>query len=422
MTTVRLHATHSELVFCLCAIILVGLGEACGQWRQVTGLSATRIYSLLADNSTLYASAWGISRSTDNGATWTAPTGDPAYQMIIHNGLLEAAIYGQIIVSADSGTTWSYIFLDVEPIFAIVAQGQSVFAGSGILPNGEGGPVGIFRTVDDWSNYVQVNNGFLSVDTRALVSDAISVFAGTANGVFVTTNNGDYWMRTFFGIPDTDITALALRGSLLFAGTSSSHIYRSSDGGWNWTEASQGLPSAVAVRNFAFSGSTMFVGTSGGVFTSLNNGTTWQPTDAGPTRPTDITALAVSGALLFAGDANTGLWVDTLSHLVTDVNGEQSGERPVTSLLSQNYPNPFNPTTTIVYTVGGTGPQASDISEVRLSVYDILGRQVATLVKERKEAGRYSITFDASQLSSGTYFYRLQVGEVVQTQRMVLLR
>ncbi len=422
MTTARARATRLELFLLLFMIIFVGSGEAYGQWRQVTGLPVNHVFGLLAYNSMLYASTLGISRSTDNGATWTSPTGSPAYQMIIHNGLLEAAIYGQIMVSADSGTTWTYIFLDVEPIFAIVAQGQSVFAGSGILPNGEGGPVGIFRTVDDWTNYEQVNTGFLSIDTRALVSDAISVFAGTANGVFVTTNNGNYWTRTFFGIPDTDITALALHGPLLFAGTSNSHIYRSSDGGWNWTEASQGLPTAVAVRNFAFSGSTMFVGTSGGLFTSFNNGATWQPTDAGPTGPTDITALAVSGALLFAGDASTGLWVDTLSRLVSDVNAEQDEERPVSFSLSQNYPNPFNPVTNIEYTVGGFRHQASGVSEVRLSVYDILGREVATLVNEKKAPGKYSVEFDASGLSSGTYFYRLEAGTFTETRKIVLLR
>ncbi|HDQ44091.1 MAG TPA: T9SS type A sorting domain-containing protein, partial [bacterium] len=83
--------------------------------------------------------------------------------------------------------------------------------------------------------------------------------------------------------------------------------------------------------------------------------------------------------------------------------------------LSQNYPNPFNPTTMISYTI----PAAS---EVRLSVYDILGREVAVLVDENKTAGAHEVLFDGMSLSSGLYFYRLQAGDQVKTQKMMMLK
>jgi hypothetical protein len=88
--------------------------------------------------------------------------------------------------------------------------------------------------------------------------------------------------------------------------------------------------------------------------------------------------------------------------------------------LSQNYPNPFNPTTTIKYAIPKSvnGHQ----SLVRLSVYDVLGNEVATLVNKRQAPGNYSIKFDASKLSSGIYFYRLQNGSFVVTKKMILLR
>jgi glucuronoarabinoxylan endo-1,4-beta-xylanase len=83
--------------------------------------------------------------------------------------------------------------------------------------------------------------------------------------------------------------------------------------------------------------------------------------------------------------------------------------------LDQNYPNPFNPTTVVKYQL----PVAGD---VRLGVYDLLGREVAVLVNERKMAGTYEVRFDASGLSSGVYVYRLTSGVIAQSRRMVVLK
>jgi len=83
--------------------------------------------------------------------------------------------------------------------------------------------------------------------------------------------------------------------------------------------------------------------------------------------------------------------------------------------LEQNYPNPFNPTTVISF-------QVAAVSNVRLVVYDLLGREVATLVKERKEPGIYAVKFDAGRLASGPYYYRLYSGGHVSTRSMMLVK
>jgi hypothetical protein len=83
--------------------------------------------------------------------------------------------------------------------------------------------------------------------------------------------------------------------------------------------------------------------------------------------------------------------------------------------LSQNYPNPFNPFTTIHY-------QIPSRAHVTLTVFDLLGREVATLVDGMEEPGEKRATFDGSALASGVYFYRLRAGDFVQTRKLVLVR
>ena len=83
--------------------------------------------------------------------------------------------------------------------------------------------------------------------------------------------------------------------------------------------------------------------------------------------------------------------------------------------LEQNYPNPFNPTTTIVYSI-------PENAFVTMKVYDILGKEITTLINERKSAGNYSINFNASNLPSGVYFYRMQAESFVSTKKFVLLK
>jgi hypothetical protein len=98
---------------------------------------------------------------------------------------------------------------------------------------------------------------------------------------------------------------------------------------------------------------------------------------------------------------------------VTAVNS--GGAVPVEFTLKQNFPNPFNPTTTIDYTLPAS-------SRVLLKVYDVLGREIRTLVDERQIAGDHSVKLDGSNLASGVYFYRLQAGTYAETRKLLLLR
>jgi len=109
----------------------------------------------------------------------------------------------------------------------------------------------------------------------------------------------------------------------------------------------------------------------------------------------------------------SGLW-GTLGEVVTSVNSDAE-QIPAKFELKQNYPNPFNPSTTIRYSIAAA-------TRVVLRVYDILGRQVATLVDEDMQPGRYRTTFSAVELPSGVYFYQIQAGDFQRARKLIVIK
>ncbi len=114
-----------------------------------------------------------------------------------------------------------------------------------------------------------------------------------------------------------------------------------------------------------------------------------------------------------ADSVDAGFWY-LQNYNVTGVKSPTGGVAK-TYELYQNYPNPFNPSTVINYQLPTNG-------QVNLKVYDILGREVATLVNERENAGSYSVKFNGSRLASGVYFYRLTAGNFVSVKKLVVLK
>ena len=97
-------------------------------------------------------------------------------------------------------------------------------------------------------------------------------------------------------------------------------------------------------------------------------------------------------------------------------------DTPLEFSLLQNYPNPFNPTTTIQYSLPFQGSNGVKSQRVLLRVYDVLGREVATLVDEAKASGHYQVTWDARDVSGGVYFYRLQAGNSSAVRKLLILK
>ncbi|HQF43311.1 MAG TPA: T9SS type A sorting domain-containing protein [Ignavibacteriaceae bacterium] len=122
----------------------------------------------------------------------------------------------------------------------------------------------------------------------------------------------------------------------------------------------------------------------------------------------DVCAGSITGSGQIIGSG-------TICGNPTDVETEDQISLPKDFALAQNYPNPFNPSTIIEY-------QLPKVSNVSLKVYDILGNEIVTLVNENKEAGNYEVEFNASRISSGIYFYKLQADNKTFIKKMSVIK
>jgi hypothetical protein len=306
-----------------------------------------------------------------------------------------------------------------------------------------------------------------------------NIFAGTLfNGVFRSTNNGTSWSAVDSGLTSTYVQTLAISGTNLFAGTLHG-VFQSTNNGTTWNAINSGLPFytdiyALAILTNGKGDTNLFAGTYYGVWQhpfskfiatisldlysigfdlprdSLSQTKTLKITSSSSTpliidsvytmtkwftvaSVHDTVAEGDTVSLLISFSRNTARntsYFDTLyivsnsiysltkvPLMLTNITSvsQNSSSIPNSYGISQNYPNPFNPTTVVNY-------QLPINSFVTLKVYDMLGREVAILLNERKSAGYYSVTFNAVHLPSGVYFYRLQAGPYTQTKKIVLLK
>ena len=147
-----------------------------------------------------------------------------------------------------------------------------------------------------------------------------------------------------------------------------------------------------------------------GVYFSTDTGATWKY--AGLDSIT-VNQLVSYGDSTYAA-TNNGLYILTRTAVpVTSV--QHAANVPMSYALFQNYPNPFNPSTTIRF-------QLATKSRVTLKVYDILGREVETLVDGALDTGLHQVSFEASRFASGVYFYRIQAGSFAATKKLILLK
>jgi photosystem II stability/assembly factor-like uncharacterized protein len=338
-----------------------------------------------------------------------------------------------VFLSTNGGASWSAVGdrLLQSYVLSMTADGSNIFAGT---------LEGVFLLSEDGFTWKPVNNGLTNVYIRSLAANQGRIFAGTyGGGIFRSEDEGVSWTATNDGLTNFSILNFAFLASDVFAGTYGG-VFRSNPSVTSWTPIDLGSISPLASRNqphtpefategtsdatdvsapkavysLAVDGSDIYVGTYGmGVLRSTDDGQGWEPINSGLAN-LDLNKISVIGRDLYAGALDGQLWRLRLPDKVTDAGRLHDGI-PTHFILDQNYPNPFNPTTAISF-------QLSAVSDVKLIVSDLLGHVVATLAQGVYPEGRYSVEFDAKELSSGVYFCTLRAGRFADTKRLLLLR
>jgi ligand-binding sensor domain-containing protein len=379
----------------------------CGStWSAVNdGLTRAHILSLAVTDTNLYAGAegGGVFLSNDDGDNWKSLRRNATvYSMAINGTNIYAGGNQYLIHSTNNGTSWNWIPLGSSQISSFAMKDFYLFVGT----QGDG----VYRTSDNCSTWDTVNTGLTNIIINALYFHNTDLFAGTEDGIYLSTDNGDNWVVSNQGLTNLNVYTITDIEDSLFAGTGDG-VFLSTDNGANWNAFNSGLPSG-AISSFAASDSGLFAITVDGIHFLKNSSADW--ISVNEDLQFSPLCLMASDVYLFAGTRGGGVWRRPLSEMYTLL--EEYKSKPfLTFVLSQNYPNPFNPTTTIAFDL----PKASNVS---LKVYNILGEEVATLVSDRLSAGSYSYEWDASNLASGVYLYRLQAGDFVETRKMVVMR
>ena len=198
-----------------------------------------------------------------------------------------------------------------------------------------------------------------------------------------------------------------------------SNILRTYDGGYTWNRVDDDDFSKYFINDFTITddGELWAVGAGPGkgvIIKTANFGESWSvevdtlnyPLNAVSIKDSLIVAVGDNG--LIVKSKNNGLtWVDNKEEIITSKYN-----------LYQNYPNPFNPSTTIKYEIPGQA--RNDNINVTLKIYDILGREIATIVNEKQKPGNYEITWDGSDQTSGVYFYKLNAGNYLEDKKDVI--
>ncbi|MBA4251862.1 MAG: hypothetical protein C0425_08355 [Chlorobiaceae bacterium] len=376
------------------------------------------VYALTTDGTNLYVggqftTAGGVSARNIakwNGTSWSALGSG------INGSVESLARIGTVIyaggdfnsaggVTADNiaqwnGTSWSALGSGINAdVVALATSGTNLYAGGFFTYAGGISANNIAKW--DGSSWSALGSGvfesYFNSRVRALAVKGTELYVGgyftkagglSANFIAKWNISTSSWSPLGSGISGDDIWALATIGSDLYAGG-------------QFSSAGSGSASRVA----KWDGSTL----------------NWSALGTGVSNI--VRGLAVIGTDLYACGRFTTAGGVTVSNIakyacsLTSVGDEENSEQTVPQKfqVEQNYPNPFNPSSKIRYDVPIT-------SFVKITVYDILGKEISVLVNEEKNPGRYETIFDGRDLASGVYFYTIRTGNFMQSKKMILMK
>ncbi|HUI30808.1 MAG TPA: YCF48-related protein [Candidatus Acidoferrales bacterium] len=354
-------------------------------------------------------------RTTDGGTSWTAVSSSNSITFIQMfpdgSGIRYAGSTTGWQTTTDNGSSWTTKG-GSNP--ALILVGFEFLSATTGFAFDEG--TNLYKTTNSGVNWTTLTHPYVDIVGGYSLPNANTIWiAEWSDGVNVilSTDGGTTWTNPGGGSIIGNRTAVfAFDTKKAWVGNSLGDLFKTTDGGASFTEVS-GVFNGVQVNAIEFlSSDTGIVITANGVFSmTFDGGASWHPNVIGSS---DWTAIGVAShkSIFLAGKG--GQLLQGINGPVVSVK-DLAGEKPRNFSLAQNYPNPFNPTTNISFTL----PVRSFVS---LKVFDILGREVATLLHGELAAGSHVEQWNAAGMPSGVYFYRLQAGSFTDTKKVILLK
>jgi photosystem II stability/assembly factor-like uncharacterized protein len=435
---------HSILAIIISSLISIPCIAQTAWYNQNSGTNAILQDVFFVDQDYGWASGGHIILHTSNGGnTWAEQPAPPVQIYYVDIFFLDrmngwaCGNEAKIIHTTDGGNTWveqpnPYTF--PNPIlysiyFANADTGWAFGGDHGSYPTFTNRRVVLYTTNggNTWDfQYSNSGNSYRPIYSSHFISSTEGFAACEYGNIMYTSNGGNTWIEKspvssfdLYGIYFTDSNTGWVSGEYLGVPHYAS-ISKTTDGGNSWTTQAFGTDEELTDIYFVNNMMGWAVGgTIGGSGTStilhtIDGGENWSMQSS----PTTNTLYGLSFS-----DINNGWAVGfngTVIAYTIPVTAELEQSPPSEFSLNQNYPNPFNPSTTIEYSI----PERTD---VKMTVINIVGEEVAELVNQIMDAGSYSVEFNSHSGEvrnppSGVYFYRLQVSNSVITKKMLLLK
>ncbi len=411
-------------------------------WTNLrNGITHIFISGIFLDHNTGWISGpAGVIKTTNGGTNWITAWDSISYRDLYpllnftdnNNGWLVYTYYlPKLYKTTNTGANWELIhtftansgerhypysvFFEDNNTGFISGQ-KELFNGGGFYHNGE-----VFKTTNGGSNWEILSFGNKVMYDVKFVNSTTGYLAGDGGNLWKTTNTGVNWnflnlnisfnYKIFFLNPDLG-WILGKQGNI-------SRLSKTSDGGLNWEYLI--LPDNIPIiTSFQFLDENIgwLCGKGGLIYATTNGGQNWII----QMNPTNQDLYSINFVNYNTGwiCGSNGAILKTISG-IKPVGINSNNNLTIKNFsLSQNYPNPFNPKTIINYSIPSN--VRSQTSDVKLLIYNSLGKHIATLVNEKQYPGSYSVEFNGEGLPSGIYFYKLEADNFVETKRMVLLK
>lgn len=407
---------------------------------------------------------YAILYSDDAGTTWQESFDGlpevPTYALLtINNNIHAGGASGGIFKSVDKGGSWTS-HRKVNDPYRTNLGSQNIYALESDFNDR------IFAGSSDWGTLYYSDDGGISWDISEFSTSqdqgaVWSLLVDDSNYVYLGTNGAGLWISKdngltieFSGISFGWIRALAKgRDGSIYVGTHNQGVSRSQNHGASWTQINNGLPSSPVYTITVSEENIVYAGTNYGLYRLNGNDLLWEEVNSDLGEKDVSSILTQPDGKLFIGTffngvyyssnygdslvkLNAGLednrvWtfgVDNANYLFVGTNkGVYKSTSPISSIktqnknnvsvinLNQNYPNPFNPSTTIEFSL----PKSEFTT---LKVYNILGKEVMTIVSQKLNPGKHTYLFDGNNLACGVYYYFLVAGGYSEMKKMILLR